>query len=208
MKFKLVESIKELDEEILNEKMWVEVTPMENGKPLDKPFYFYSTNKNVQDDVNTLLPIISNSQTGTYKQQLNQDIVKKLKNMYDSCVKNGTSFTLDVGRTNTTYFEMSKDDIITLADRDLRAEAHVDIEGINSDDYLVHHKLKGEYDNNYKNLMLISKDRGLHFAHAIHKILEYYGTSYPTGSVSIPIIEFDTHNAKWSQTHSIDIIFR
>lgn len=218
MKFKLVENINSglenesamgvLDEDVLNEKMWVEVTPMGNGKPLDEPFYFYSTNKNVQNDVDTLLPIINNSQTGTYKQQLNQDIVKKLKALYSNCVKKGTKFTLKAGRTGVKNIEMPKDDMITLADRDLRTNAHLDIEGINSDDYLIHHKLKGEYDNDYKNLMLISKDPGIHFAHAVHKILEYYGTSYPTGSVSVPIIEFDTHTAKWKQTHSVDIIFR
>ena len=199
---------KALDEDVLNEKMWVEVTPMENNKPISEPFYFYSTNKNVQNDVDTLLPIINNSQTGTYKQQLNQDIVNKLKALYVSCNKRGTTFSLRAGRTGIKNIEMSKDDMITLADRDLRTNAHIDIKGINSDDYLIHHKLKGEYDNDYKNMFLISKDPGLHFAHAVHKILEYYGTSYPTGSVSVPIIEFDTHTTKWKQTHSVDIIFR
>ena len=181
---------------------------MENGKPLDEPFYFYSTNNNIQTDVNTLMPIIDGSQTGTYKQQLNREIIQDLKNYYKNCTNKGTTFTLQVGATNTKYFDMPKNRIITLADRDLRDEAHISIKGINSDDYLVHHKVKGEFDNDYKNLILISKNSGLDVAHAVHKFLENRNYPYSRGTTSVQLMEYNPKSATWVPGNVIDITIK
>lgn len=197
-----------LEEKLLLEKKWVEVTSSATGA---KPFYFYATDNNAASDVNTLLPIIDGTQEGTYKQQLNQEILDRLKSEYNSCRTSGTPFSLTITNHSVNPKKVVRKKMLTLADRDLRREATstVNLHPPARGNFLIHHKVVGEKDNNYKNIVLIDKSHGTNIAHGVHKILE--GASFPltTGRVaSVAIQEFDTASKTWAVSNYVDIIIR
>ena len=201
-----------LNEELLTEKLWVKVA---DNTGLSDPFYFYATNKNVLKDVNTLLPIIKNKQKGTYKQQLNQNIVKELQSNYNSSSK---KYVLTIVSTKVPTSELAamKHRIITITDRDLRREAEqaaVASTGLDPKDWLVHHKVKGEEDNTLTNIALISRNSATRLddavAHAVHKILENQGN--PGGAITPATFSVDIKEniaGTWTLTHTVDITIR
>lgn len=212
----------ELKEEVLNEKKWVQLSATRNGNPVGKPFYFYAvdgTSSTNDTDVQNLIPyIIGKHRKGSYKQQLNPKIVKELKSEYDSCVLSGDTFDLAVINHSVNPKSVKDKYCITLTDRDLRTttrdtvsknkignnQTESDISTLQNN-YLIHHKKKGERNNSFKNIALISRAGGIEFAHAIHKMIEDKSFPLSVPPKVIPIYEFDTTTKKWTPTHTVTI---
>ena len=105
--------------------------------------------------------------------------------------------------------EAMKNRIITITDRDLRKQAEQDVivsTNLNPKHYLIHHKHKGEENNNLSNIMLVSRSSGDAAAHAVHKLFEFQGPAVRVGSTSVPVFEHDGTN--WIQTFTVDITIR
>ena len=211
MKFKLVESIDDvlieevLEEEKLDEKYWIKLEA-----PGVDPFYYYvinNTYKGVNTDLDTLEAIIAGTNTGTFKQQLAKEILAELKASYKNCLKSKSKFSFNILGHNISDKELkdNRDRILTLTDRDLRNNAHLDLgKGIkNSFDYLIHHKNEHEDDNDYSNLVLIERSAGDEYAHAIHKIIQKRGSSLASATVRIPLKQWD--GSKWVVTNIAEI---
>lgn len=199
-----------LNEELLTEKMWVKVSDGYRAEP----FYFYATEKDTQTDVNTLLPIITGTQKGTYKQQLNKNIVKELSNNYKKSLKDNVPYVLGFERSVTEQeLKDNKDNIITLTDRSLRRAAQDEIfkdSNMNDKDWLIHHRKIGEYNNDLDNIVLIGRGPSGSVqdavAHAIHKVLEAQKAKIATGSFIVPIKQ---HNGDdWVQTNTIEVTIK
>ena len=199
-----------LNEELLTEKMWVKVF---DGYR-EEPFYFYATEKDTQTDVNTLLPIITGAQKGTYKQQLNKNIVKELSNNYKQSLKDNVPYVLGFeGSVTEQELKDNKDNIITITDRSLRRAAQYDIfkdSSMDAEDWLIHHRKIGEYNNDLDNIVLIGRGPSGSVqdavAHAIHKVLEAQKAKIATGSFIVPIKQ---HNGEdWVQTNTIEITIK
>lgn len=205
MKFRLVEDI-DLEEEVLNEKMWVEVKSNAKGA---LPFYFYATDDNTQADVDTLIPLINGSQTGTYKQSVNKDILNRLKNEYKSV---GNTFALNIINKNVPYTTVSVGDILTLMDRDLRKEGNATGKAgvatlTNGKNVLVHHKNGKEGDNSHPNLMVFECDDPIEniLARAGH-VAAHTTHNLTTGVPFTKSIKVYEHNgATFTQTHTIEL---
>lgn len=220
MKFKLVESIDDrlvedvLEEEKLDEKYWIKLEAP--SAPHIKPFYYYtidSTSRTRTKDLDALMQVIDGTNTGTFKQQLNQNILNELKSAYQAAKKSGIPFSLNIVSTsvNPKELEKNKKRVITLTDRTLRKIAQDDIElpnGLSKDEWLIHHKIKGEQRNKYDNIALISRNSGDEFAHAIHRMIEDMGPNITNLSVTVPIQEFDIASKAFTPTHYVDITIR
>jgi hypothetical protein len=211
MKFKLVE-----DAELLLEKKWVQLSATRNGKPEGKPFYFYAIDgtSSINDvDIKELLPYVTGSgRKGTYKQQLNPTIVSFLRDMYKNCKQTGDTFDLVITNHSVNPKHVKQHNCLTLTDADLRRVARdtvsknssFPLEDIDEKEYLIHHKVKGEKNNSFNNIALISRCEGDPLAHAIHKVIENNPLSSAPLKFVVPIYEFDTsHSSKgWKVTHT------
>lgn len=197
-------TLEKLEEDYLCEKHWIEAEASDGS--IKQRFAFYATDKSPTADLNTLLPIINGTQTGTYKQSLDKDILANLKTLYKN---NPASFTLNMIRSlGTSAGTIPR---ITLMDRDLRKEVSdiannslsltpeqkKHLADYSCDKIYVHHINKHEDDNTPSNLLLIgypSNDLG--YAHAVHQIAHNGKAAPPvqlsTGTKTLPYLDCST----------------
>lgn len=188
-------TLESLNKNILCEKHWIEAQASDGTSSYD--FTFYATDNNPAADLDTLIPIINGTQTGTYKQSLDKTVLNNIKALYDK--NNPAAFTLRMIRAlpaGVTPYNR-----ITLMDRDLRKEAsnqvysgigltssqklHLSKYGCN--ELYVHHMNKHEDDNSINNLLVVGYPSGnLGLAHATHQLIHNGKPSYPPNITLTP----------------------
>ena len=165
MKFKLVESMKELDEEILNEDRWyrVDINPNINiNNTSYNHIYIWARDKNYNTQVNDIFTSASSGlHRGRGKEQsFNVPVVKALSS---------GAFTISRIAPITGFPPTGASNILSRNDRSLRKETHIHqeanlktISGINNNvQTLIHHINGDEGDFTLSNLVGVFDTNGL-----------------------------------------------
>lgn len=203
MKFKLVEKFEEFDKDVLNEKLWHEVSydyHSPSGMVLTDTVYIYATN-NAQA-LNTLQDAFNGKYRGQNNEQsFHRPVADSLHNNYANLVTgservSGTTTVPSARRLSRT-------------DRSLRKEANKAGGSALGHDVLVHHKNGDEGDNTPNNLMIFD------YANNMDKILASAGhvaahaTSNLTTGVpfthSIDVHEYSAATGGYVSTHTITL---
>lgn len=198
-----------VNEELLTEKQWVEVR---SNAPRPITFYFYATDTNPAADVNTLIPLINGTQTGTYKQQIDRNILNTLKNEYKLV---GPTFNLNIISTGVPTATALAGNVITLMDRDLRKEGNnIGKAGVSAltgnSNVLVHHKNGREGDNTSANLMVFEGGNPnsailAKAGHAAAHTLRNFAGISPAAPFHHSINVYEDNGAGFIRTHTIEM---